>query len=401
MIKINRKYIIVNSLIIITLLYEIFYILYVLQSYKLIHNFSFIVHNYTLTKLMFTGILCCIFFWKILNLKFNISNKNFLFFFILDSFIVYQIIRSVINNTLGFGGLCDVLFWPLLMLIFYIESIQFNIEIQNLRKSIYFSFTVLALLSIPLIIFHLTGRGFAGAVVRPVYFSFTLLPLIMLQKKDSLQKLAIIISGVLLVASTKRAGIVAFVGSLCVYFTISMYVTGSFQKKIINAFRYIFSGSCLVLIGFFYIKISNNRIIERFISIHNDGGSHRLYMWKTILKIFDSQNIIYKFFGRGYRMVSVELTLIDHQVNAHNDFVEYLYDFGYIGVILFLLFYIILILKMMKLIRLKSEFAPVFGLCVFSLITFSSFSYGFIQSTTVNFLCIFVGYILANKSFAS
>lgn len=396
MLRIKKKYFIANFLVLATMLYEVAYIMYVLGYTNIVSAFSIISRNYGQIKILFFLILVCVFFFQFMPIRISTSRRTGIVLCVVV-FVLFQVFSLIFKNGFYLEGISEIMIWSLLLINFYLEIRKKNIDISELRNTVYFSFFFLATISVPLIILHLSGNGHAGMVVRPVYFCFTMLPFLLLQKKDRLRTAVIIICGLLLLASSKRTGIIAYVGGLCLYYLLNLNLLGNPKRKIITFSKYLISGAVIVAAVLIYVNWTGSDVIDRFISISEDGGSNRDIIWETILNKFSSLSNSDKWFGRGFHSVSSDFNIIGYQINAHNDFIEILYDFGYIGLFLLVLLYVLLIIFCIKMVVQKNPVAPALSCCVFSLLIFSLFSYGFVQSTTINFLCIFIGYALAQN----
>lgn len=78
----------------------------------------------------------------------------------------------------------------------------------------------------------------------------------------------------------------------------------------------------------------------------DSGGNGRFEIWTTVLQRYSSSDFFHILFGNGAQAVSKAIN-----IGGHNDFIEVLFDFGLIGLILYLSFW-------WSLIQRIREFAP-------------------------------------------
>ena len=103
------------------------------------------------------------------------------------------------------------------------------------------------------------------------------------------------------------------------------------------------------------IKISP--VGDKFVNTYTDGyngmlatfTSGRSHFWKYDIEAFNELSIIKKIIGNGFDFVYyVNLTKVNLSIWAHNDFINLLMNFGYIGLILYLYVFLDFSLKILK-----------------------------------------------------
>ena len=108
-----------------------------------------------------------------------------------------------------------------------------------------------------------------------------------------------------------------------------------------------------------------------------------------------------RLFGHGYHAVGSLLlpgVMDGRSILAHNDFVEYIYDYGIIGTVCYILFVLMIIKKICEQFRSRNSFLPSDCTAFVIFISISLFSYGVVQSTTINMLAIYIGIMLARDA---
>ena len=142
-----------------------------------------------------------------------------------------------------------------------------------------------------------------------------------------------------------------------VYIFVKQYVIGTSKLR-----RFIIFFVIIAVMGgvmYYLTETTDNNIIERIQNISDDGGSGRDIIWADTYKNIQNRDIGYKFVGNGYRSAQKVSVL---QLAAHNDFLEIWYDFGGIGLALYLVSFLSLCLYTFRLFKRKSQYAPHLGM---------------------------------------
>lgn len=164
------------------------------------------------------------------------------------------------------------------------------------------------------------------------YYMLTLLPLIILFIKK--KNIYFIMTFVCLILAAKRTGLITYCVAILYYYY-------SLQPKISNKIKVLFA--FLISAGIVYIAASAvfpnqvERVFNRFSEIEEDGGSGRdLIFERVCIAIFEGDTTELMI-GHGYN--TVVKSDVNNGYSAHNDFLEVLYDFGFIGFILYMTLY--------------------------------------------------------------
>lgn len=163
------------------------------------------------------------------------------------------------------------------------------------------------------------------------YFILYLVPFLLCLENKAVKIFSIIISGVVVVSSFKRGGTIAFSLACIVYYLLRSAGQQNRGKKIWSFVLLSIFALCFAT----YLLSTDNAVIshlfERFTNIKQDNGSGRTEAFFVTIKMFSQSDIIPMVFGHGWNMVERESPL---RISAHNDFLECMYDFGIIGIIL-------------------------------------------------------------------
>ncbi|MPT34214.1 MAG: O-antigen ligase domain-containing protein, partial [Flavobacterium sp.] len=154
-------------------------------------------------------------------------------------------------------------------------------------------------------------------------------------KKEFIKTIAILFIGVIAMLSFKRTTIFGFL-----MMTVSYYYMVLTMSKISSKKRFmIFSVGVVACFFLYQIFLfiedkSGGHIIERLNSIQEDQGSGRLEIYAKIIDILSTSSVDELLFGRGY------LSVLEYaDVLAHNDFLQIIFDFGLIALVLYFVFF--------------------------------------------------------------
>ena len=187
------------------------------------------------------------------------------------------------------------------------------------------------------------------------YYVLYALPLVLLFESKWIKLFAIIVVTIILFSSFKRSGVLALAVSLVVYIMITQFV-----KKKLKPASVLTAISLIAIAGvaFYFLATDNsngNTILDRFENVDQDQGSGRIPLWEQTIRMIEDQDLSNQVIGNGFNTVLRESTL---QLSAHNDFLETAYDFGIIGLLIYIGAFFTLFFVVFKMIRKKSRYAP-------------------------------------------
>lgn len=288
----------------------------------------------------------------------------------------------------------DILIWPISVIVYYNYSYYYDITKIAQNKAIWFFFAMCAI-AVPLIKIHLSGAGNIGQVIFLTYFCITTLPLVLiLTNNRSCRNLCVVLTVLISTASTKRAGTLALILGLFVMFVVEAHIQGTLNqrwKKYLKIMLLILIGTIMV----FYLESTGRiQILDRFARLGDDGGSGRDVIWSIVLNAYHSSGLVQRLFGHGFQSVYYILRPGGFYRFAHNSYIEYLYDYGTVGLILLLVFIIALIVSTIDMVRRKARFAPVMCLLLVISVFLGMFSYFFEESNIIMPVAVAYGVIL-------
>lgn len=288
----------------------------------------------------------------------------------------------------------DILIWPISVIVYYNYSYYYDITKIAQNKAIWFFFAMCAI-AVPLIKIHLSGAGNIGQVIFLTYFCITTLPLVLiLTNNRPYRNLSMVLAVLISTASTKRAGTLALILGLFIMLVVEAHIQGTLNqrwKKYLKIMLLILIGTIMV----FYLESTGRiQILDRFARLGDDGGSGRDVIWLIVLNAYHSSGLVQRLFGHGFQSVYYILRPGGFYRFAHNSYIEYLYDYGTVGLILLLVFIIALIVSTIDMVRRKARFAPVMCLLLVISVFLGMFSYFFEESNIIMPVAVAYGVIL-------
>lgn len=177
---------------------------------------------------------------------------------------------------------------------------------------------------------------FVSTSINTVYYIVLLIPLVFLLRNNIIKILLLAIGLFSVIISNKRTAFLAAILALLIPYIIHMYSKN--RKKISMGLI----GLLLLGVGTYYFyeyisNIMNVDIIARFASIAEDGGSNRIIIYRSVWQAFNNSSLLGKVMGHGYNSVYYDSIC---GTSAHNDYLEVLYDYGIVGLFLYLSFLI-------------------------------------------------------------
>jgi len=334
----------------------------------------------------------------IVSIRYLIVSKNFNFILknrfnkIYCLIIIYLFIACLFSpigiqkSMLEFSRI----FFPFILLISsYLLS--FNGHIST--KQIYFLYKNLTLVFFILIIGFLNYKSSIGRMTIGDNNAYSLLfcsPIIFLffPKIKAIFYYSLIITGSLIAA--KRG---AFLG---VIFTSLIFIYSFFRQfRFKSKFIVLLCLPMLLALGYKYFTDSIF-IFERFLQLEQDGGSGRDVISLTIWEGWQKGNLLNQIIGNGWMS---ELEYIKSEMSmkkglmAHNDWLQFLYDTGLVGILLLLSVFIALLAQIRSYKRKDRLYTAM--MCISGIFFLRSISGGTFGSTqSMPYLFIGLGFIL-------
>jgi len=333
----------------------------------------------------------------IISLKYIFSSNKIKYFFknsfnkIYFIIIIYVFIACLLSPIVLENSMMNfvrIVYPFLLFMSCYILSFSGRIS----KKQIYFLYKNSVLVIFVLIFAFLgykSGIGRMDIGDNKAYMILFCTPIIFLffPNTKALFYYSLIITGSLI--ASKRG---AFLG---VIFTFIIFIYSLKQFNFKSKFIILFGLPILLAVMYNYFADSIF-IFERFSKLENDGGSGRDIMALSIWEGWQKEDLFNQIFGSGWMSVLeyVKSALkMKKGLSAHNDWLQFLYDLGLVGVILLLSMFVALYKQIRSYKRKDKLYFSM--ICVTGIFFMRSISGGtFGETATMPFLFIALGFIL-------
>ncbi len=231
------------------------------------------------------------------------------------------------------------------------------------------------------------------ALISTAYYALFLLPFVLLIRNKTIKAVLIALIFTTVLLSVKRGGFIAFVISIAVYLIIKVRISNKVNPG--KSYRAIISGLATVIALYFlfqyYVSTHSLGILDRLLSIRDDGGSGRTEVWACTWEMIKQSDFFHLIFGHGFNTVYMNSPL---ELSAHTDILEVLYDYGVIGFII----YGIIMKRIFDYYRIveneKPNLAPAYAVSLVLWICMSAMAHLVIYVTHFLYLCVFWGLII-------
>ena len=279
------------------------------------------------------------------------------------------------------------IWWTAFLLISFLLLIQVNAEerkkIANIGVAAFYVFSLryaIWLLS--------SNRYWSSGGINSIYYCVLLLPLCYMVDKKIIKYSMLFIAALLTVISGKRTALISVI--LCGFLPPLLEKDSKRRGKKTGA-MVILMIVCiaLVYVSEYLSKSIDITIIERMQSLQEDGGSGRTTTYELVWEAFKSSNIIKQLIGHGYNAVFLDRVSIS---SAHNDFLEVLYDYGSVGLVLYTSLLITFIRNAVKLRAEQCESFAAYTAAILIYLTLSCVSHLIIYPTYIVFLLFVIAF---------
>ena len=277
-----------------------------------------------------------------------------------------------------------------------LSSFYLNYEDNRFCEKVFlFTYYVCLFINMYTIMSH-QFMGASRPMASDVYYSLGLLPFMLAFEENTKRKnLFLIMQFITIFLADKRTGLIGFLSAFTIYYIIDNRATLKTKLKIIVK-RIIFAVVILICMygcTLYLDSIYGLNIYSRLFNVVEDGGSGRSAMYVKLFNAFTDSNFINQLFGHGINAAGSAIGAS----YVHNDFLQVLYDYGIINLILFILFYLAIFIAVIKMISKKSKYAGVFAFSLIIGLFLSMFSYFLVYYTYVTCIVAFWGVILAKE----
>lgn len=286
------------------------------------------------------------------NYLIEIPSKTILFF---NVYMLWVLLVTTINpaGVEGVSSYINSLFWSALPILILNSTYYFVLH-KGDSKWLKMTFLVItALFLLTYYSFYDVDNILMNVHLGSSYYSLYMLPLVLIYPSKIGKTCWTIIISLAVFSSVKRGGVLALALAMLAYIITNQLVSkqGKFTKIII--------GFCVLtafIAIFAYIgTMGDNNIFERFESIQEDNGSGRTDVWNEAWRLINNQGVFTYFVGNGFNTVVHNSRYV---LSAHNDYLEAWFDFGFIGMTLYIISLLLLFKDIFKCLKAKKEYAP-------------------------------------------
>lgn len=333
-----------------------------------------------------------------ISLAYVVFNVKTLLFSGINRLILLLLMIGIISsllygreNLLMIKQIIFIVYWGAVFFLFYFFTFNDSDTINETNK-----FYFLLLIPITILVFTSNAlRGSMGYKVSQlgnnmIFYLLTVLPWLLVSKRRIFRLASVLFVLAMSVITLKRSAMTSSI--ICTLIVIYVeYIKGNTNKVRAICLSFLFVISAFGLM-YYANSINDGAAIERVENLEDDEGSGRLERYKDVLRLLrDEDNRGKMVFGHGFR--TVEVSLGEESSSAHNDFLEVLYDYGVIGLLLFVLFHLALIKRVMYLGNVESEYAESYAVSYVIFFIMSMVSHLIIYPTYFIFLTSYWGAI--------
>lgn len=299
--------------------------------------------------------------------------------FVAFAWFVLMIVVAVYNKTALSMSLKSLL-WPIVFEVSYLFSKLYSKAGNYFRKYFFF----LAMMGLLYMLNHLLLVNFSTSS-NLVYFFILPMPfLLRVNHRKELYWLFFMMASIS-VLSSKRSMILAIAIFLLIW---GLYNT-IIRKKMVQSMFLLFMMAGIIIFSFQNVDfLSEGRLAEKMGKEDITNGRADIYDI-TILMI-DKSSFDHKLLGNGHNAVRQDSPL---EISAHNEWLEIMYDYGFIAIILYLCLWLIMLSIWYGMFKTKSRFFIPYSLMICIWAVMSMVSQLILYVSYVLYLFMFLAYV--------
>jgi len=296
--------------------------------------------------------------------------------------LLHFVVRPDLNYFLTLT-LAKHMYWFIGLVAFYLMTLRS--EITERQTNVLIS-VLLFLTSM-----HSIGEWFVTQQLyrnSDAYLILWLIPLLLLQKRPGIISILLVLLGGFAIAFTmKRGASIALGLSMLVFLTAKMRLAPKEAKKYLGL---------MCVLALMVAAMYSYRRIDAVTRWTAPGGglsrltSGRTVFYNTIVLGWQQGSILNQAIGAGFYSVPDFLgeSWYGSAIYAHSDWLEILYDYGALGVVVFACFHVSIVSLVVKAVRMRHACAPALamGYAIFFLVSIYSGSTMFHQTIFFSWL---------------
>lgn len=293
-----------------------------------------------------------------------------------------SMLAVLIYNRSSLPDYMTCLLWPLLFEGIYIYAVS-NRKADKIIHRLSVFLVILGMLSF---FESLVYNGYEGAS-NIVYFVILAVPIVLATGNNKLDILWLVFASVLAIVSLKRSMMLALALFWIIYFLADgIKRIGKFKSLVLCLF--IVYGAYQAFL--YFDDLSGNNITKR---MENDDVSNgRESIYDITFLMIEKATLDHKILGNGHGAVKKDSPL---DISAHNEWLEIIYDYGYIVLSVYILLWLYMLHKWYMLRKEGSKYLLSYTLCLCIWAVMSMVSQLILYVSYVLYLFIFLAYVEA------
>ena len=251
-------------------------------------------------------------------------------------------------------------------LLLWIFSFKFGVDLSywdNLKiKKAFLYFCLFVIIPIVVYAFILFIRSDIISIKLggndAVFVISAYLPFVFALKDRRVLKTILIFMFLILAALSFKRSII-----LAVLISLFFYIWLMLDKRVVSQYAfYIYLFVILSIGAVVYMALEDivmMNVFDRFHSLATDGGSERDFLYRELFTTYVDSNFFHLCFGYGYKSTINYVAKM-----GHNDFINIMFDFGLMGIILYLSFIFKLIGLTIKKYRKRANYRHEYALYI-------------------------------------
>lgn len=223
-----------------------------------------------------------------------------------------------------------------------------------------------------------------------VYYILILFPFVFYIKNILLRNVLIAICFVAVVISLKRGAIVTLPMMVIAYYTCKYKMEGKLSKIFLPT---ILGGVLIASLMIYFDSTTEGQLLSRFSESELASGSGRDELRDKALSDISNRDIFTFLIGRG-----AGATVDFLGTGAHNEWIESLFTYGFVGMLLYMWMFIRCAKYALKLMRKKSQNAPIVSMWVVYLFMCTMFS-GFLYMHVAFYYWAGLGFVIGTSEY--
>ena len=304
-------------------------------------------------------------------------------------FYCILIIPSIlISFTFNIGYFFKMImaFYPAAILFLFYNFYLNEIDSESIiLKSIFY---IICFEFMLFMIDYYIGAGIKTSISN-AYYPLCLLPIIVAKTRKSFKWFPMLIVTMTVLLSSKRAGLIAIILGILLYY----FIQSISSSRLIKFLKSVLMVIVVSIVMYYLVVYLDNKfsigVIERMGRLVEDGGSGRVERWGNIFVALHNSNFINIIFGHGYNK------LLNSIGEAHNDFLQILYESGMFAMGAYVLYFICIVRELGRMYRYHFKYTAEFAMSIVFTVTLALFSFYIIEPTFITCGMISQGYLLA------